>query len=156
MRGDPAIIDALNDVLTAELTAINQYYVHYKMCENWGYKRLAQHLREESLEEMRHADKVIERILFLDGVPNMQRLYPVQVGEDVPEQLQLDYAVELAAVERLNKAIALARDAGDNGTRESLESMLKDEEDSVDWHEAQLGIIKEIGKERYLAEHIHD
>ena len=152
MKGDPEILELLNEVLTAELTAINQYYIHYKMNEDWGYPKLAAKKREESMEEMRHADEVIERILFLDGVPNMQRLNPVKVGEDVPEQHELDLALELDAVERLNRGINLARERGDNGTREMLERFLKEEEDAVDWHEAQLGIIKEIGIKRYLAE----
>lgn len=152
MRGDSDVVAALNDCLTAELTAINQYYVHYKMCENWGFGKLADKAKEESLEEMKHADSLIERILFLDGVPNMQRLHPVKVGEDVPEQLQLQLETELEAVARLNAAVALARDRGDNGTRHLLEDMLRAEEESVDWHEAQLGMIREIGKENYLAE----
>lgn len=152
MRGDADIISALNDILTAELTAINQYYVHYKMCENWGYKKLATHLREESIEEMKHADSLIERILFLDGVPNMQRLNPVKVGETVPEQMKLDLALELEAVSRLNTAIRLCSEKDDAGTRELLEHLLTDEEEAVDWHEAQLGLIEEIGKENYLAE----
>lgn len=156
MQGDPEIIAALNDVLTAELTAINQYYVHYKMCENWGYQKLAQKMREESLEEMRHADALIDRVLYFDGVPNMQRLNPVRVGENVPEQMEVDLALEVEAVKRLNAAIALCRERGDNGTRELLERLLKDEEEAVDWTEAQIGIINEIGKERYLAEQIHE
>ena len=152
MKGDAKIIEALNAVLTAELTAINQYFVHAKMCENWGYARLAAKKREESMEEMKHADDVIERILFLDGVPNMQRLDPVRVGEDPVEQHRLDLEVELEAVARLNQSIALARESGDNGTRELLEGLLKQEEESVDWLEAQLHLVKEVGKERYLAE----
>ena len=156
MRGDDQVIEALNDVLTAELTAINQYFVHYKMCENWGYAKLAKKKYEESIEEMKHADDVIERILFLDGVPNMQRLSPVRVGENPVEQHKLDLAVEIEAVERLNKAIALAREKGDNGTRDLLEQKLREEEESVDWLEAQLHIVDEIGAERYLAEQIHD
>jgi bacterioferritin len=155
MKGDDAIIEALNEVLTAELTAINQYFIHHKMCENWGYKKLSSSKREESIEEMKHADDVIERILFLDGVPNMQRLSPVRVGEDAIEQHKLDLAVEVEAVGRLNKAIALCRDKADNGSRDLLESILKNEEESVDWLEAQLHIVGEIGKEQYLAEQIH-
>ena len=156
MQGDPEIISALNEVLTAELTAINQYYIHYKMCEDWGYKRLAEAKREESMDEMKDADRIITRILFLDGIPNMQRLNPVRVGESVPEQHQLDLALETEAVQRLNKAIALCREKGDNGTRELLEEILKGEEAAVDFLESQLHIIAEIGKEAYLAEHIHD
>lgn len=156
MRGDDQIIQALNDVLTAELTAINQYFVHAKMCGNWGYQKLAKKKREESIEEMGHADNVIERILFLEGVPNMQRLSPVRVGEDPIEQHKVDLALELEAVERLNEGVALARERGDNGTRDLLESILRNEEESVDWLEAQLHIVEEIGAEPYLAEQIHD
>jgi bacterioferritin len=156
MKGDPEIIDALNDLLTSELTAINQYYVHYKMCENWGYKRIAGVKREESIEEMKHADRVIERVLYFDGVPNMQRLNPVSVGEDVVEQHRVDLQLEYDNVERLNKAIALCLEKHDAGTRELLESILVEEEEAVDYLEGQLGIIKEIGKENYLAEQIKE
>ncbi|MEC7583201.1 MAG: bacterioferritin [Planctomycetota bacterium] len=152
MRGSAEVITLLNEVLTSELTAINQYYVHYKMCENWGYGKLAGKLREESIEEMKHADKLIARILFLEGIPNMQRLNPIKVGENVPEQMELDLALEVAAVERLNAGIQLCEEKNDAGTREMLEHMLEDEEQAVDWHEAQLHLIGEIGKERYLAE----
>jgi bacterioferritin len=156
MQGHPDILEALNDILTSELTAINQYYVHYKMCENWGYQKLAQRMRAESMEEMKHADQLIERILYFDGVPNMQRLNPVRVGESVPEQMDVDLALEMEAVARLNTAIQLCHERNDNGTREMLEDMLRQEEEAVDWTEAQIGIIKEIGKENYLAEHIHE
>ena len=156
MQGNNDIIEALNDVLTAELTAINQYFVHYKMCENWGYKKLAQNKREESIEEMKHADDVIERILFLDGTPNMQRLSPMRVGETPIEQHRLDLEVEVEAVARLNKSISLARECGDNGTRELLEDILEDEEEGADWLEAQLHIVEQIGKENYLSEQIRD
>ncbi len=156
MQGDPAILEALNEVLTAELTAINQYFIHAKMCENWGYQRLYKKKREESIEEMHDADKVIERILYLDGVPNMQRLFPVGVGEDAVEQHKLDLALEAAAIERLNKAIALCRDKDDNGSRELLEEILTGEEESADWLEAQLYLVKDVGKEAYLAEQINE
>ncbi len=155
MKGDAKVIEALNDVLTAELTAINQYFVHAKMCDNWGYQRLASKKREESIEEMKHADELIERILFLDGVPNMQRLSPVRVGEEPVEQHQVDLELELEAVQRINEAIALCRDKGDNGTRELLDEILEDEEESVDWLEAQLHLVEEVGRERYLAEQIN-
>jgi bacterioferritin len=155
VRGDSKVIEALNEILTSELTAINQYFVHAKMCENWGYKKLAAKKREESIEEMKHADEVIERILFLDGVPNMQRLNPVKVGEEPVEQHEVDLELEVDARKRLNDAIALCRDQGDNGTRELLEKILKDEEDSIDWLESQLHLVKEVGRERYLAEQIH-
>ncbi len=156
MKGDASIIEALNEVLTAELTAINQYFIHHKMCENWGYQRLAKKKREESIEEMKHADSVIGRILYLDGVPNLQRMSPIRVGENPVEQHKLDLALEVEAVKRLNKSIALCREKGDNGSRDLLEGILVNEEESVDWLEAQLHIIEEIGKEQYLAEQIHD
>lgn len=156
MKGDPKLIELLNEVLTSELTAINQYFIHAKMLKNWGYPRLAAKKREESIEEMRHADSVIERILYLDGVPNMQRLSPVRVGEDPVEQHEVDLALELDAVARLNRGIALARDLGDNGTKVLLQNILVEEEDAIDWLETQLGLIKQLGKENYLAEQIHD
>lgn len=152
MQGDKEIIVALNDILTSELTAINQYFVHYKMLENWGYLRLAKKKREESIEEMKHSDKVIERILYLEGVPNLQRLSPVRVGEEPVEMHKLDLDLEREAVARLNQAIGLCLDKKDAGTRELLESVLEDEERSVEWLEAQLTIVKDIGRERYLAE----
>lgn len=154
MQGDAKIIEGLNDVLTAELTAINQYFVHYKMCENWGYGRLAKKKREESIEEMGHADAVIARILFLEGIPNMQRLSPVRVGEEPVEQHKVDLALEVEAAKRLNDTIALCRDEADNGTRELLEGILKNEEESIDWLEAQLHLVDDIGRERYLAEQL--
>jgi len=156
VRGDPEVIEALNDVLSAELTAINQYFIHHKMCENWGYARLSGKKREESIDEMKDADKLIARILYLDGVPNMQRLFPIRVGEDAIEQHRLDLAIETEAIARLNRAIALCRDKADNGSRELLENILTGEEHSADWLEAQLHIVDEIGKEQYLAEQIHD
>ena len=156
MRGDPAIINALNEILTAELTGINQYFIHHRMCANWGYAKISSKKRSESIDEMKHADRVIDRILYLDGVPNMQRMNPVRVGEDPIEQHQLDLALEIDAVDRLNKGIALAREKADNGTRDLLEEILVSEEESVDWHETQLHLVKEIGKERYLAQMIHE
>ena len=156
MKGDTDVIDILNELLTHELTSINQYFIHAKMCSKWGYHRIAKKKREESIEEMHHADWVIDRILFLDGVPNMQRLFPVRVGEDVVEQHKLDLEGELQARDRLNKGIALATQKGDNGTRALLEKILTSEEDGIDWLEAQLHVIGEIGKERYLAEQLKD
>ena len=156
MQGDASIIETLNDVLTAELTAINQYFIHHKMCQNWGYARLSKKKYEESIEEMKHADRVIERILFLDGIPNMQRMSPVRVGESPSEQHELDLALEVDAVGRLNKGIGLAREKGDNGTRELFEDILRVEEESVDWHEAQLHLIKDVGREAYLSEMINE
>ena len=152
MKGDPQIIDALNEILTAELTAINQYFIHSRMCANWGYKKLAEKKREESIEEMRDAQALIDRILYLEGVPNLQRLNPVKVGEDPVEQHRLDLDLEVAAVGRLNKAIALCRDQADNGTRDLLVHILEGEEKSVDWLETQLHLISQLGKELYLSE----
>lgn len=154
MKGDAQVIELLNEVLTAELTAINQYFIHYKMLESWGYSRLAVVKRKESIEEMRHAEEVIDRILYLDGAPNMQRLSPVKVGENPVEMHEVDLALELAAVERLNRGIVVAGQAADNGTRALLEKILKDEEEAVDWLEGQLGMIKDVGRENYLAEMI--
>ncbi len=156
MQGDPQILELLNAVLTAELTAVNQYFIHHKMCENWGYARLSHKKREESIGEMKDADAVIDRILYLEGVPNMQRLNPVGVGEDAIEQHKLDLALERDAIDRLNKGIAVCVAKGDNGTRELLERILAGEESGADWLESQLHIVGEIGKERYLAEQIHE
>jgi bacterioferritin len=154
MKGDPGVIEALNEVLTAELTAINQYFAQGKMCKNWGYERLASKFREESIGEMKDADAIIERILYLDGVPNMQRLGPVRVGEHPKEQLELALATEVAAIERLNRVIKLTRESDDNGSREMLEGILEGEEEHADWLEAQLYLIENVGAERYLAEQI--
>ena len=156
MRGDPEIIDAHNQILTSELTAINQYFIHFRMLENWGYKRLAKKKREESIEEMKHADRVIERILYFDGVPNMQRLSPVRVGEEPIEMHRLDLELEVEAVARLNAAITLCLAKNDAGTRELIESILSEEENAIEWLEAQLYQVKDIGRERYLAEQLHD
>jgi len=154
MKGNAKVIESLNEILTGELTAINQYFIHAKMCANWGFERLAHKNREESIGEMKHADSIIERILFLDGVPNMQRLEKVRVGETVHEQLKLDLKLEEVAIARLNKAIAQAVDAADNTTRELLEEILVSEEDHVDWLEAQLGLIKQVGEQNYLSQQI--
>lgn len=154
MKGDKQVIALLNDVLTAELTAINQYWLHARLCGHWGYDRLEEKIRKESLEEMKHADALVERILYLDGLPNLQKLGKVNVGQTVPEQFQLDLAVEYEAVKRLNDGIEAARAAGDNGTRDLLETMLRDEEEHVDWLETQQEAIKQVGLERYLAEQL--
>lgn len=156
MEGDSEIIEMLNDVLTAELTAINQYFIHAKMRENWGFSRLAAVARKESIDEMEDADKVIDRILYLDGTPNLQRYNPVKVGETVPEQLALELETEKEAILRYNEGIALAVAKGDNGTRDLLEHRLLDEESHADWLEAQLHLIATVGEENYLAQQIHD
>jgi len=152
MKGHEEVIAVLNEVLTSELTAINQYFIHSKMCDDWGFAKLAAKKRGESIEEMKHADIIIARILFLEGVPNMQRYFPVKVGEDAIEQHRLDLQVEYDAVERLNAGITLCRDKGDNGTRELLEMILQQEEEGIDWLEAQLHLVEAVGKERYLTE----
>jgi len=156
MKGNAKLIEVLNEILTGELTAINQYFVHAKMCDNWGYDRLAHKVREESISEMKHADELIERILFLEGVPNLQRLDKVRVGETVPEQLKLDLKLEEVAVPRFNKAIALAVEVADNTTRELLARILKSEEAHVNWLEAQLELIKQVGEQNYLAQQIRE
>ena len=156
MQGNAQVIEALNDVLTTELTAINQYFIHHKMCANWGYARLSKKKREESANEMKDADAVIERILYLEGVPNMQRLNPIRVGEDPIEQHRLDLTVETDAIKRLNDAIALCREKSDNGTREMLEDILEGEEESAEWLGAQLHLGGEGGKENYLSEMINE
>ena len=156
MQGDPRIIELLNDVLTGELTAVNQYFVHAKMCDNWGFPRIAKAVRDESLEEMRHAESLVERILFLEGTPNLQRLGNVLVGETVPEQFATDLATELEARERLVSGIALCLEIGDHGSRELLEHILVDEEEHIDWIETQQAAIERTGLENYLAEQLHD
>jgi bacterioferritin len=154
MRGHDQVITVLNDVLTAELTAINQYFIHARMCENWGYERLWGKLREESIGEMKDADRLIERILYLEGVPNVQRIGKVNVGQTVPEQLTLDLEIERDAIRRLNDGIELARSLGDNGSRELLEDILQGEEEHANWIEAQLTLIAQAGEANYLAQQI--
>ena len=156
MKGNDDVLTILNEVLTGELTAINQYFVHAKMCDNWGYQRIATHTRDESIDEMKHAERIVERILFLEGVPNLQRLGPLKVGESVVEQFRNDLAVEIQALERLHRGIALAIEKTDVGTREMLADILVDEEEHVDWLETQLETIAQIGVEHYLAQQLHD
>ena len=154
MRGSPEVIDFLNEALTAELTAINQYFAASKIASNWGYERLASQYREESMEEMRDADRLIERILLLDALPNMQRLGAVMIGETVPEQLSLDRQLEEAAIERYRNGVRLCLEHGDAGTRELLEQVLVGEEEHLDWIETQQSLIEDIGVERYLQSQI--
>jgi bacterioferritin len=154
MQSSPEIIQLLNDVLTAELTAINQYFVHAKMQDNWGYQRLAEKGREESFGEMKHAEELIERILFLEGVPNMQRLYNVKVGETVTEQLKAELETEKDAITRLAAGIEQCRRT-DEGSRLLLEHILHDEEEHADWLETQLELIKQIGEGLYLNTQVH-
>jgi bacterioferritin len=154
MQSSPDVIELLNDVLTAELTAVNQYFVHSKMCDNWGYKRLAEHGREESFGEMKHAEQLIERILYLEGVPNMQRLGTVRVGETVTEQITLELETEKDAITRLAAGIEQCRRT-DEGSRLLLESILSAEEEHADWLETQLELIKQIGEGLYLNTQVH-
>jgi bacterioferritin len=156
MRAEPEIIEMLNQVLTNELTAINQYFLHAKMCDNWGYKRLGEKVREESIDEMKHAESLVERVLFLDGVPNLQRLGTLRIGETVLEQFQSDLGVEVDALQQLRAGIALCLAKEDHGSRELLEGILVDEEEHVDWLETQLETINQIGIEHYLAQQLHD
>jgi bacterioferritin len=154
-RPNKKIVTLLNDVLTAELTAINQYFLHAKMCQNWGYNRLADAIRQESIDEMKHAELLIDRVLFLGGVPNVQRLGKVTIGETVREQFELDLTTEYAAQKRLNKGIALCREEEDNASRALLEDILQSEDEHVDWLEAQLDLIGQVGEQQYLAQQIH-
>lgn len=151
MNGNPEVIELLNEVLTAELTAINQYFIDAKMCENWGYQGLGHRFRDESIDEMKDAEALIERILYLDGVPNLQRLGAVRVGEDVPEKLQLALDVEKEAIERLTRGIELCTDRRDFGSRELLEHILEGEEEHADWLESQLTLIEQMGVQLFLS-----
>ena len=152
MRGDPDVLRHLNAVLTNELTAINQYFIHAKMCENWGFERLAHKIREESIDEMRHADQVISRILFLEGVPNLQRYHKLRVGETVKEQIESDLQLEYAAIAFLNQGIDAARKANDNATEDLFTRILVGEEQHTDWLETQLELIRQVGEQNYLAQ----
>lgn len=151
MKGNAKVIVALNEALAEELRAINQYFLHSEMCENWGYEALSKFIKKQSIDEMKHAEKLIERILFLDGAPTVIGPKELKIGKNVKEQLEADLELELGAVKMYNASVKLARDEGDNASSELLRDILKDEEEHVDWLEAQLGIIAEISYERYLA-----
>jgi bacterioferritin len=152
MRGKDKVIAHLNDALRAELLAINQYFLHAEMCENWGYHRLAEMTKKDSIDEMKHAEELIERILFLDGSPNLGMGLPVKAGSNVKEQLELDLALELEAFTQYNAAIKVCVEEGDNTSRELFQKLLQDEERHIDFLEAQLNIIKEAGLQNYLAQ----
>jgi bacterioferritin len=154
MQGDRAVIDLLNEVLTAELTSVNQYFLDSKMCANWGYERLAEKFREESIGEMKDADALIERILYLEGLPNLQRLGTVRVGETVAEKLALALDLERTAIDRLNAGIATCVGVGDHGSRELLDDILEGEEEHADWIESQQELIRQVGEAHYLAQQI--
>ena len=158
MKGDPQVIALLNDVLTGELTAINQYWMHARMCENWGYQRLWKKVREESLEEMKHADRLVERILFLEGVPEIARYDVIRVGTDVKDQFENDLKLEMSGVNHYNFTVDLCVKLKDNGTRELIAPILVESEEHVDWLETQLGLIDAVGLQNYLTEQMggHD
>jgi bacterioferritin len=156
MKGSKKIIDLLNDVLSAEITAVSQYWVHARMCENWGYERLWKKIRHEAIDEMKHADELTARILFLEGMPNLQALGKITIGENVKEQLTLDLAMEMVAVKRFNDGIAACVAEGDNASREMLEKMLISEEEHIDWLETQLSLLEQLGEQNYLAQQIEE
>jgi bacterioferritin len=156
MKGNAKVIAALQEALHEELTAINQYFLHAEMCENWHYEKLGDFIKKQSIDEMKHAEALIERILFLDSTPNLTQPLQLTVGKNVKAQLESDLALEIGAVALYNRTIQTARDNGDNASRELFERLLKDEEDHVDWLEAQLHQIEEIGYERYLSQQIRE
>ena len=152
MKGDPQVIDALNRALTVELTAINQYFCQAKMCENWGYMKLFEKHYHESMGEMKHAEKIIERILFLEGTPEIARYDVIRVGTNIEEQFKNDLQLEMGGVKAYNAAIELCAKLNDHGTREVLEPILTESEEHVDWLETQLGLIDTLGLQNYLTE----
>jgi len=156
MKGKPKVIEILNEALKEELTAINQYFLHGEMCENWHYNKLGDYIRKQSIDEMKHAEALIERILFLDGIPNLTELLKLTVGKNVEEQLESDLNLEINAVEMYNRAVRISSEEGDNASRELFERLLKNEEEHVDWLEAQIHQIKEMGYERYLSQQVRE
>ena len=154
MKGNPKVIEVLSQCLKAELTAINQYFLHSEMSENWGYERLAKLMKKESIEEMVHAEKLMERILFLDGTPNMSDYFKINIGTTVEQQFRNDVQLEYDAVKRLNAGIKTCTETGDNGSRTLLEEILSDEEHHIDWLEAQLHAMTEMGVKNYLTEQV--
>jgi bacterioferritin len=156
MKGNDKIIEHLNARLAEELTAINQYMVHAEMCDNWGYKQLAEAIEKRAKDEMKHAEKLIIRILFLDGIPIVSNLNQIFIGAEVPKMHENDHGAELGAIKSYNESIRLATELGDNNTKVILESILKDEEDHIDWIEAQLDELKQIGAQNYLAQQIYE
>lgn len=154
MKGDPRILSLLNEVLTGELTAVNQYFLHAKMCLNWGYQHLGKKIFDESIDEMKHADKLVERILFLDGLPNLQKLGKLAIGQSVIEILKSDLSLESQTIPRLNKGIQTCRDLGDNGSEDLLVHILTESEGHLDWLESQLELVAQLGDAHYLAQQI--
>ena len=154
MQGNAEVIELLNEVLTNELTAVNQYFLHARMQKNWGFLKLGEYTYNESIDEMKHADILIERILFLDGHPNVQRLGSVRIGETVPEQFAADLAVEVRAMETLRRGIALCREKDDDVSRMLLESILASEEEHVDYLETQISLVQSLGEANYLSQQL--
>jgi bacterioferritin len=154
VKGNAKVIEVLNQALKAELTAINQYFLHSEMCENWGYERLAKQIKKESIEEMVHAEKLMERLLFLDGTPNMSDYFKINIGATVEQQFRNDVQLEYDAVKRLNAGVKTCAEAGDNGSKMLLEQLLSDEEHHIDWLEAQLHAMAEMGVQNYLTEQL--
>jgi bacterioferritin len=156
MKGNKKIIAVLNDLLSDELTAISQYFLHAEMCSNWGYEKIHKAVEKRAIAEMKHAEKLIERILFLEGMPGMDKLKKMFIGKDVKAQFQNDLSAEIGAVKAYNDGIQKAVEADDNGTRALLEAILSDEEEHLDWLEMQLDLIKQVGIENYLATQIEE
>ena len=155
MKGHEQVIEALNAGLTIELTAVNQYFIQAKMCEDWGLKKLGKHYYDESIEEMKHAEEVIDRILYLDGVPEIARYDVIKVGKTAQEQIENSLALETKGVATYNEAIALCNELKDAGSRDLMERMVVESEESVDWAETQLELIGLVGMEKYLAQQMH-
>ena len=151
-KSNSAVVKVLNEVLAAELTAINQYFLHAELCNHWGFKKLHDFTRKQSIDEMKHAELLIERILYLDGIPNVQRLGKINIGENVSEMMDSDAKLEREALPRLNEGIEVCREVGDNGSRILLENILVSEEEHIDWLDTQIGLIKQIGEENYLSQ----
>jgi bacterioferritin len=152
MRGDERVLEFLNEQLTAELTAINQYFLHAKMQENFGWVKIAKHTRAESIDEMRHAETLADRILFLEGLPNFQRLFPLRIGQTIGQMLEADLAVEMEAVDRLRRGIEYMRGMGDVTSANIFEDILADEEGHIDYLETQIRLVGELGEQLYLAQ----
>jgi bacterioferritin len=156
MQGNPRIIELLNGLLSLELRAINQYFLHAKMCENWGYERMAKRLRDQSFAEMKDVEEIIDRVLYFDGLPNLQRFDGFMVGESVPEQLQLALELENEAVAMIGSLMQACTEEGDTGTREFLAPKLLDEQTHVSWIESQLTLMKQIGEANYLTQQVRE
>jgi bacterioferritin len=156
LKGNQKVIDILNEVLSAELTAINQYFIHAKMCEDWGYLKLYEHIEKESIDEMRHAEVLIARILYLEGTPNMDKYFKLRIGKNFEQILENDYALESEAVNRLQRGIKICTENDDHGSQELLKQILSDEELHIEWMESQKHLISEIGIANYLSKQMFD